>query len=390
MFLSECARLIESRIGSETIEAIFVCGSFAGGDESVVLETDPPILLSDVDLVVVVKSLETLMEWSRRRAELGEACEELWHDVRFAGRVDVGVMLARDLAAMPARPGVYDMRALGKVLAGNPGILRCVPAYVPTDITTREAVILIENRSLSLLDARPGRRLDGETEPYGFLYRIARVYTDIAAAALSIAGAYIPGYAARAELIRADAGASGECSMSRLVPPALCDRIGGWTAFKLEPSIAAAAEYRGSNGFEKVWEEAANDLLAFWKRAVAGGCDRRDESPELSVDRLTGRIGHSGSRLDNLRGWKAYLSGVSVSRRIALGVALGKKLVSGNPLDAVREEGMRLLEHRVTRGSAEPVRGARGGFPYRGGSWDRAAEELCSAWNSLVFGREDG
>ncbi|MFA4948352.1 MAG: hypothetical protein WC674_07595, partial [Candidatus Krumholzibacteriia bacterium] len=214
-FLSECACLVEDRIGSETTEAVFLCGSFAAGDESVVLETDPPVLLSDVDFVVVVKSFEALIEWSGRRVELGAACEELWRDVRFSGRVDVGVMLARDLAAMPARPGVYDMRALGKVLAGNPEILERIPAYAPADITAREAVILIENRSISLLGARLGRGRDGETEPYGFLYRIARAYTDIAAAALSIGGAYVPGYAARADLIRAKAGAGGDGSLSR-------------------------------------------------------------------------------------------------------------------------------------------------------------------------------
>jgi predicted nucleotidyltransferase len=375
-FLSECARLVESRIGGEATEAVFLCGSFAAGDESVVLEMDPPVLLSDVDLVVVVKSFEALSEWSRRRAELGSACEDLWREVRFSGRVDVGVMLAKDLAALPARPGVCDMRALGKVLAGDPAILERIPAYAPSDITAREAIILVENRSVSLLDARLGRRPDGEAEPYGFLYRIARVYTDIAAAALSIAGAYVPGYAARAELIRAKTGAGGNDSLARLIDPALCDRIDRWTAFKLEPSIAAAAAVQGSRGLEKLWKETANDLLAFWKRAVAGA--------------LSGRIGTSGTRLDNLRGWKEYLSRVSVSRRVALGATLGKRLLSGNPLDTVREEGMRLLEHRVTLGTAVPVRGARGGFPYHGGSWDRAADELCSVWNGIVFGRVNG
>jgi predicted nucleotidyltransferase len=389
-FLSECARLVESRIGGDATEAVFLCGSFAGGDESVVLETDPPILLSDVDLVAVVKSFETLIEWSRRRAELGAACEDLWCDVRFSGRVDVGVMLAKDLTAMPARPGVYDMRALGKVLVGDPTILERIPAYAPSDITAREAVILIENRSVSLLDARFGRGLDGGAEPYGFLYRIARVYTDIAAAALSIAGAYAPGYAARAELIRAKVRAGGNDSLSRLIEPDLCDRIEQWTAFKLKPAIAAADADQGLRGLEKLWEEAANDLLAFWRRVVAGALDGRRESAGLSVDALAGRIGPSGSRRDNLRGWKAYLSRVSVSRRIALCAALRKRLLSRNPLDAVREESMRLLEHRVTLGAAVPVRGARGGFPYHGGSWDRAAEELCSAWNGLVFGRANG
>jgi hypothetical protein len=389
-FLSECARLVESRIGDKELEAIFLCGSFAAGDESIVLETDPPILLSDVDLVAVVQSLDALVAWNRRKAELGAACEELWREVRFSGRVDVGVMLAGDLAAMPARPGVFDMRALGKVLGGDPAILERIPAYAPSDITAREAVILVENRGVSLLDARPGKPVDGGTEPYGSLYRIARAYTDIAAAALSIAGAYVPGYAARGERIRSMAGTGGNDFLSSLIDPALRGKIERWTAFKLEPSSAAAGAYAGSPGIDRLWEEAANDLLAFWKRAVTGALDGRRESAGLSAGALSGRTGPSASRRDNLRAWKAYLSRVSVPRRIALCAALGKRLLSRNPIDAVRGEGMRLLEHRLTLGAAVPAPGARGGFPYRGGSWDRAAEELCSAWNDIVFGRANG
>jgi hypothetical protein len=51
---------------------------------------------------------------------------------------------------------------------------------------------------------------------------------------------------------------------------------------------------------------------------------------------------------------------------------------------------MKLLEHRLARGAETPVREAKGGFPHRGGDWERAAAELCSNWNALVFGRVDG
>lgn len=390
VFLSECARLVENRIGRDSIEAVFLCGSFAAGDESVVLEADPPVLLSDVDLVVIVKSLETLHEWRGRRADLGAACEDLWRDVRFSGKVDVGVMLVRDLEAMSAKPGVYDMRARGKVLAGNPAILDRIPAYAASDITAREAVVLVENRGVSLLDLRPGGRCRGETEPYRFLYGIARAYTDIAAAALAIAGAYVPGYAARVDRVRAMAGGGGDDALPRLVSPVLGGRIERWTAFKLEPSLVAAAIDEGPRGLERIWEEAAVDLVAFWKKAVGGELDGATGSVECAAGALSGRMGYSGSRRDRLRGWKAYLAGLGVPRGFALGAALGGRLLSESPLDAVREEGMKLLEHRIALGAAAPVRGARGGFPYRGGSWDRAAQELCSIWKSLVFGREDG
>ncbi|HVO76597.1 MAG TPA: hypothetical protein VMT60_01305, partial [Candidatus Bathyarchaeia archaeon] len=112
-FIPEFARVIEERLGADTLEAVFLCGSFALGEETVVLETEPPVLLSDVDLVAIVRSLDALSMWAPRRAELGAACESIMSDVRFSGRVDVGVMLAADLAALPPRPGVFDMRSSG-------------------------------------------------------------------------------------------------------------------------------------------------------------------------------------------------------------------------------------------------------------------------------------
>jgi predicted nucleotidyltransferase len=378
-FLSECARLVESRVGGETTEAVFLCGSFAGGDESVVLETDPPVLLSDVDLVVVVKSLENLLVWSKRRSELGAACEKLWGEVRFSGRVDVGVMLPGDLERLPARPGVYDMRARGVVLGGNPRVLERIPPYAPGDLTGREAVILVENRAIALIDSRGGARPEDGAELYAHLYRIARTYTDMAVAALVIAGSYVPGYAARRDMLRAKTAAEPDGIFGKLVPGDLLGRIERWTRFKLEPSLEAAGLPPDPRSLDGLWEEAARDLAAFWRRASASG----------EASELPGGAGELRDWRNHLRSWRAFLSGFPVARRAALAASLGGKIVSEYPLDVVRHEGIRLLDHRIAKGPEAPVRAAKGGFPHHGGTWDSAAGELCGIWKRLVFGRTD-
>jgi predicted nucleotidyltransferase len=378
-FVSECARLVESRVGGETTEAVFLCGSFAGGDESVVLETDPPVLLSDVDLVVVVKSLENLLVWSKRRSELGAACEKLWGEVRFSGRVDVGVMLPGDLERLPARPGVYDMRARGVVLGGNPRVLERIPPYAPGDLTGREAVILVENRAIALIDSRGGARPEDGAELYAHLYRIARTYTDMAAAALVIAGSYVPGYAARRDMLRAKTAAEPDGIFGKLVPGDLLGRIERWTRFKLEPSLEAAGLPPDPRSLDGLWEEAARDLAAFWRRASASG----------EASELPGGAGELRDWRNHLRSWRAFLSGFPVARRAALAASLGGKIVSEYPLDVVRHEGIRLLDHRIAKGPEAPVRAAKGGFPHHGGTWDSAAGELCGIWKRLVFGRTD-
>jgi hypothetical protein len=389
-FIPECARVIEKRLGAEAIEAIFVCGSFALGDETVVLETDPPVLLSDVDLVVVVKSLDALFAWRNRRSELGGACEGIGDDVCFSGRVDVGVMLAEDLAGLPPRPGVYDMRAKGRVLSGNPRILELIPDYAPAEITTGEALVLIENRMIALIDSRPRARLRAEVEPYESWYRIARVYTDIAAAAVSIAGAYVPGYAARRDLIRMKTGGA-DALFSGLLPTDVVGKIERWTRYKLEPSIETAGAGPGAGAFGELWEEAARDVLLFWRKAATRAREpRRDLSNPRGVEELAGKRRAHRDWRNHLRGWRAVLGELGGSRRLPCAAGLGTRLVSGSPLDAVREAGVRLLDRRLTRGADSFVAGAPGGFPYHGGSWDDAAAEITCVWNNLVFGRAGG
>ena len=389
-FIPECARAIEKRLGAEAIEAIFVCGSFALGEETVVLETTPPVLLSDVDLVVVVKSLDNLFAWTSRRSELGAACERIVDDVRFSGRVDVGVMLAEDLAGLPPRPGVYDMRAKGRVLSGNPRILELVPDYAPSEITTREALILIENRMIALIDSRGNARRRAEAEPYGAWYRIARVYTDIAAAAVSIAGAYVPGYAVRRDLIRMKTERR-DALLSGLLSAEVVGKIDRWTRYKLEPSIETAGAGPGPGAFDGLWEEAARDVLLFWRKAATRAREpRRDLSNPLRLEELAGKRRTYRNWRNHLRGWRAVLGEISGPRRMPCAVGLRARLVSGSPLDAVREAGVRLLDRRLTPGADLFVAGAPGGFPYHGGSWDDAAAELCSVWNNLVFGRAGG
>lgn len=389
-FLSESARLVQDRLGGETVEAVFVCGSFAAGDETIVLETSPPILLSDVDLVVVVASLEDLFKWRSKRAELGAACETLMRDVVFSGRVDVGVMLAKDLAELPARPGVCDMRRRGIVLGGDPRILELIPNYSPHDIMGREALALIENRVMSLIDSKIRRQGLDTLYSYPRLYRIARVYTDIGTAALSIAGAYVTGYGERCRLIRAKIS-EGDGLVSALVRTEIRGAMDRWTRFKLDPSIEAAGSSAEPEAMEELWENAARDIVFFWRQAATHLVDpQRELSKPLPLDALIGRMHTYHSWRNHARSWREYLSESPASRRMAFASTLGMRLFSTSPLDEVREEGVRLLEHLLSLGSATSISGAPGGFPHHGGEWGRVAAELCAIWNELEFGRANG
>lgn len=389
VFLAGCARLAEAEIDVAAVEAVFLCGSFASGEETIVLETETPTLLSDIDLVVVVKSGNDLRTWFPRRTDLGSACEALLSEVRWVGHVDFGVMMIDDLRHLPARPGVYDMKHRGRVLSGNAGILDSIPAYRASDITVREALLVIENRVISLLDSCPACSPGRGEEPYRFLYEVTRVYTDIAVAALSIAGCYIPGYIARKDLIRTKIEKEKHFLLSNLVSPDVLSKIDRWTRFKVDPSLREGEALSDVSSREGMWTGAAQDILRFWRQGMAQ-CDRflPDLSIPMPAGALAGLPRNYREWRTHIRGWRSFLSRFPASRRILLAASLGRDLFGAGPLDIVREEGVRLLADRLARGLEAPVNGCRLGFPHHGGRWEKAAGELSSLWKEIVFGRK--
>jgi hypothetical protein len=387
-FLDSCALLIEDRIGANRLGGVVLCGSFASGDESIVLETEPPILLSDVDLAVVVDSLEDLERWGPRRAELGAACEALLPEIRFAGRVDAGIMVRRDLRALPARPGVLDMKSEGRVLRGSGETLAEIPSYGAGDIPAREAVILVENRIASLLGLAGAPAEPAGGEWYRFRYEIAKTYTDIAAAALSLAGSYRAGYAERARIVAA-APRDGRSLAGRLVDAPLAARIESWTRFKVAPSRGAAAAGGNAVAAGALWEEAARDIDRFLTLAASfAACGEEGLRRPGAAGKLAKAGRRAGGPRERLRSWRGYLGRLGAGRALAIALSRGAGMLAAFPDDVIREHAARLLAHRVRRGADSSVERPPAGFPYRASSWREAAAELSAAWHENVFGRE--
>jgi hypothetical protein len=210
----------------------------------------------------------------------------------------------------------------------------------------------------------------------------------MAAAALAVAGSYVPGYAARRDLLRAKTEAGSDGVLGTLVAAELLGRIERWTGFKLEPSFEAAGIAPEPRSLDGLWEEAARDLVTFRRRAMAIvlGPSLNGAGPRGAGELGGGARGRRDWR-NHLRSWRAFLSDFPVPRRAALAASLGGRLLSEYPLDVVRSEGAGLLDQRLSNGPGAPVRGAKGGFPHHGGTWDSAAGELCETWKRIVFGR---
>ncbi|MCK4236574.1 MAG: hypothetical protein KAX38_05610, partial [Candidatus Krumholzibacteria bacterium] len=355
-------------------------------EESVVLECGSPILLSDIDLVVIVESLEAFKEFYPARSEIGSVCEKLLPGVRFLGRVEIGMVQYDYLHRLSPRPGVYDMKERGKLLYGDREILDHITSYEPFSIGGRGAVVLIENRMISFLGAYPWKACDTDEEIYRFLYEMARVYTDILTSALCLAGLYRPGYVERCKFV-------GEIvdneSLADLLPTELLPKIKKWTDFKIAPSTKNLGVELDERSILELWEKGASDLLGFWEKGEAFLQGPDYDTSKTSVDHLLVSRKGSGKLLEHLRNWKTFLSRLPVGRRVALAKALRKRLLSEDPMDVVREYGVRLIDHRLRYGTDREVSMPPGSFPHCGGDWRDAVSRLYSLWVEIVFGRKE-
>lgn len=385
-FVGRCAELIAGRIGPGDVRAVILGGSFALCEGSVFHDGGKPTFLSDVDLLVIVDSRESLFRALAMKNELGAACEGLFPEAVFSGRVDVGAVTVGELPFFPRSPGVYNMRHCGRVLYGSRQVLREIPDFGKGELDQHEAAILLENRMSSLLGCLPGEKTGSEPGRREFMYQIARAYTDILAAVLVSAGEYLPGYRERWRFV-SDNRAEGK--LSELIDPGTVDRAGKWTEFKIDPSAGMPGIDEGS--LSEIWLEASGETFRTWARIASRAAGRIPaRSPLPDAESIFRNRKPRMRALDNLRSWKILLGERGVKDGISLIVSKRTRMLKASPAEEIRKGSVILTEKALREGTGCAVDSPPGDFPYTGGTWREAAESCHTAWRKLVFGRSDG
>ena len=362
-FLARCGDHVLEVAGPDETAGVILLGSFATSEGAVAILDGRPVILSDIDLLLVVRSRETHAKIYPRRALIALECERLLPDAVFSGRVDLGVITQEELSSMPRSPGVFDMRESGVFLSGGELLREMMPRFSPGDIGPAEALRLLENRAASFLGCRPGTGGGGDTRRLERLYGMSRVYTDILTASLCVRGLYASGYDARKDiLLRLEEGAA----LREGLGDSLIEDIVRWTLFKIDPTEEET--WTEADTLPRAWLAGAGDLLAAID-LTAG---------MVSVEEMPARISPASLR----RMWMSAGAGVMACIR---GTLAGK-----TPDQRAREGSVRLLRHAAERGTGGRVGSAPGGYPFGRSSWEDAAAAAWSAWSCLVSGREEG
>lgn len=382
-YLDRCAELLVDRAGKNRVKGILLSGSFSLGEGSISFDSGSPTLLSDIDLLVVVESLDIHYRLLKIKQELSEACEMLFLKTSFMGHIDIGVVMLEEFKSFPRSPGSYDMRRYGVVLFGNPFIPKLLPDFGSDGISGREGVRLLENRIASLLGAYPSKEISSVNEQYRFLYQIAKAYMDILTAGLCVAGCYVPGYEKRWEFLNK----SGIRELPEgLITGKIVKKAKRWLDFKLDPSLERIGI--PEKDYDEIWFEAAGDVMKCWKRyeAYLQAGDYRSSDLSEASSLLKARRTKRWKR-DNLRAWKGYLSQCPPGRRLSIILPRIISMPFKPPVEIVRAEGVRLLDHAVAAGPGGDAQVLPCGFSYGKVAWKEAALELNRQWQMLVSGR---
>lgn len=307
----------------------FLTGSAVTGEWAAVELSDGWYIFSDLDIGVIADPRDPALE-KAIRADMRGAIDRLAterHWLRAPG-ANVGFFTFRELAYQAAKPGTLEMINQATVLWGDRSIRDHFPPLGVEDLTWEEAIRILGNRVLELLE-RPG---SDEIRPLDY-YRLAKLYCDFATAMLIPEGGYVTGSRQRAQRLPA-------MLSDRPLPPKLersrdrlIESVEFWTAFRSSPRMELLRE---RYGMEPVGEEGRALYGGIWceARRLLEACleallphrllDTNGRPDPAAIARSSGW----GSWRHRVREWRwlSQYDGVPTARTLARGARLAFRL----------------------------------------------------------------
>jgi hypothetical protein len=331
-----CSLVLET-LGKEETAALIVSGSAALGEVTAVRFNENDFLvLSDIDLAVVMRS-DSLRERAKRmRPELRKKMSESPGASVICPPPELGVYSVGDLEIQTRKMGVFEMKTSGKVLWGDEHVLVKVPAFRSDEIPRWEAIVLLFNRSLEMLEAVSWRASKDPRKTLRLLYACAKACLDAGTSLAACHGRYVAGYRNRLGRVYQTVEDHYPNGLGGLPADSFMEGLEFWTGFKVEGDLAGVMDRyqvpEGSDHLNEIawsaFEETRVPLLSVWTALVgAEGADAqggvlRACRALLGDEPLRGR----------LSGWKrVFLGGGEVPLPRVLRLA-----PAGSPLHLLR------------------------------------------------------
>ena len=283
-----CVNVVGSRL-----QAIVLTGSLARDEATFARTARKYKVLGDAEFMVVLKKGQTLPKAASLRA-LREQMEE---DLRRQGilcKVDLSAVSPDYFRRLAPHILSYELKHCGRVIWGDEDVLRSIPEISATDLSREDAVRLLCNRLVELLECAPEIFNGRNSISVKLHYKLVKLYLDMAASLLVFLRCYAPTYRERAQILTrlAIQHAGTACDPIEIVP--FAELVADCTHWKLAKHDGFEA------GPDVSWCEAVQCAHSLWRWELI----HLTGSPESIADEeLFQAWKRSQPRQANLRGW---------------------------------------------------------------------------------------
>jgi len=193
--VEQAVSFVVSEVGPARIDAVILTGSLSRGEGSLLATPSGFRLLGDVEFLVVFKDASGWPTIRRQMADVSRrATSSLGADGALAGIEYGPVGPAYFPRKMQPSIFAFDLLTHGKVLWGRREILDEARTFPVSAIPPEDAIALIMNRMVELLDIE-----DAEPNPQTRAYHGVKIMLDLAGSVLAFTGRHVSSYAGRPE-----------------------------------------------------------------------------------------------------------------------------------------------------------------------------------------------
>ncbi len=361
--------------GDELV-ALLLSGSHATGEAVWIDAGGRAVTLSDVDLYAAMRDEAACRSASSRsRAGRPEAAARL-REAGLEAPLEVGFLTLEGLSRMPAKPGTIELARHGIAVAGDAAALSRVPRWEAADVPAEEVSLLLENRGLELLSARPLLDSPDPLERARGRHGTLKAAADLATVLALPDGRLPDGTRARVEAARGRLAALADSRPPADLAGVRVDLERLWAAAIAWRAGAAAAAGPGE-GLEE-WRAAARAWCAVWWSRSPGPSGEAWERARRSAARapLPRRLrrGLAGAGGPSPRRLRLALAGTP-QHRLGASAAVLLFAAAGDPAPALPPGARRALHDLGICGAAD---------------WDGARLEALRAWDRIVLGGQRG
>jgi len=188
-----------------TVKALVLTGSMARNEASFVPQGTGWKALGDAEFLLVVPRPTSRAFQLNLHRDIDRALIS----AKIHCDVTISSSTIRGLEQMKPRIFSYELRTMGRVVWGDPGILSRIPNFSATEIERADAWEMLRNRMIEYLET-VAETSKGADHSQFEQYRAIKLVLDAATSFLVFTGDYVPSYRGRSERISA---------LAKLPPP---------------------------------------------------------------------------------------------------------------------------------------------------------------------------